>query len=136
MPLFSETPSRPIEVEGRKRKPTRRVIENGDPLVNKRAKIKRTRPSVATTTQSQSSITSARTSNVHASPPSARPSAQPRAPDGADGDEDETMSERSELAPIEVSDGEESEDSVQIIEEDDDAELSECWHCFEGLQSD
>jgi hypothetical protein len=110
MPQTSEAPSEPIEGT-RKRKPSRRVTENGDTLVKKKPKTFYRMP---TTTQSSANSTANSPDTSDADPPaSSPPCAQPHAP------EDDTMSERSEPDTIEVL----SDDSIEVVE-DDDAELS------------
>lgn len=115
----------PDSIEGtrRKRKPSTRIIENGDPLVAR----KRTKSTVSVPTTTQSSTTSSSStdpiSNVNGVVSSSPPCAQPRAPEDSDSGDNDTASKGSDSEPIEVSDGD--DDSVEVIE-DDDEELGKC----------
>jgi len=114
----------------RKRRPTEHVTENGDPLVQKKAKTVKT---VSTNTKITSSITtlSRRASIEDVVDPTPAPGSQPRHPDrileAADGadDHDDTFG-MPNLIDIEDSDDEEEEEGKEDEDsepEDDDAEL-------------
>jgi hypothetical protein len=119
-------------IEGsRKRKPTKRATENGDPLARKRPK---TTLATTTTASTQSGTNPATLSNsvvaASASPPCGQSRASraqhstPEVEDKSDGDA------ASETEPIDVGSDSDS-DSVQVIE-DDDSELGECCVWFPG----
>lgn len=92
----------------RKRKPSKRVTENGDPFLKKKKTLS---SSVSTATQSISA-------------PVSPPCAQSRTPEDANGSSNDPATQESEPEPIEVSD-DSDESSVEVIE-DDDAELGKC----------
>jgi hypothetical protein len=136
MPRHSATPSGPNEVERRKRRPTRRVTENGDPLVNKKAKtttpLARMSSTTSSAAQSQNSTTDSATNASATNASTSPPCAQAR-----DGDETDIASENSEPEAIEVSDGDDDADSVELVEEDDEAELGTLLISWcEALQTD
>jgi hypothetical protein len=133
--IMPESPSDHIEGT-RKRKPSRRVIENGDTLIKKKTKTTLASSMPLTTQSSTTSIISSRTTTTRKTSsiaaPSSPPHAQPHAPKDADknGIETETGND-TEPDPIEVSDG---DDDWEEMVEDDEAELSECsnlasWPC-------
>ncbi|KAH9030065.1 hypothetical protein EDB84DRAFT_1562638 [Lactarius hengduanensis] len=101
--------------ESRKRKPTKRVTENGDPLARKKPKTTSARTTTATSTMGNSDAA------APASPPCAQSRAQRSIPEDADKSDDDGASKTSEPEPIELSSDDDSE-SVQVIE-DDDSEL-------------
>jgi hypothetical protein len=101
----------------RKRNPCKCFADDGDTHSNKKAK-----GSVPIANQSSTgSVTSLRKTTsrsadiaARSSPPRAQPHAQPHAPEDASGGTEGTLSESE---PIEVND---SDDSVELIEDDDD----------------
>ena len=116
----------------RKRRPTERVTDNGDPLVLKKAK---TASIAKTTVQATKTTTTATTFSRRASiedvaEPTAAPRPQPHHPsrileatDGSDDDDDDDTRGMPELEDVEA-DEEDSEDKSEDDEpEDDEAEL-------------
>jgi hypothetical protein len=117
-----------------KRRPTERVTENGDPLVQKKAKTASTNTKITSSTTAQTKGTAgATTLSCHASiedvvDPAPAPGSQPRHPgrileaaDGAD-DHDGTFG-MPNLIDIEDSDDDDNDDNEDSEPEDDDAEL-------------
>ncbi len=122
----------------RKRRPTERVTENGDPLVQKKAKTMTFGPqkvisanTKTTSTQTTKATLSRRASIEDAVEPTPAPGPQPRHParileaaDDSDGGHNDFDIDMPELIDIEDDDEEADED-----DEDDEAELGRFHNC-------
>lgn len=127
----------PDVIDGpRKRRPSERVTDNGDPLVQKKTKtgkaahaVKKPSGKKSSSTKSAAKSSQTRRASVEDLPePAPAPRPQPRHPnhilEAADGSDDgEDDEEMPGLAPIEIDDTEDEGETSEEEPEDDETEL-------------